>query len=73
MKAIIFAVLVLGGSMLAGCVSTQTRVWQRSWGDIRQPYLDYVAADAKLTEVEKAMRVQHVALLDMTLKDIAGE
>ena len=59
--------------LCVGCVSTQAKVWQRSWGDIRQPYLDYVASDAKLTETEKAMRVQHVALLDLTLKDIAGE
>lgn len=59
--------------LLTGCVSTQAKVWQRSWNDIRQPYLDYVASDAKLTESEKAIRVQHVALLDLTLKDITGE
>jgi hypothetical protein len=59
--------------LLAGCVSSQAKVWQRSWNDIRQPYLDYVAADAKLTDAEKAIRVQHVALLDLTLKDITGE
>ena len=57
---------------LSGCGCPQVTVWERAWGDIRQPYLDYVAADAKLSETEKAMRVQHVALLDLTLKDLKG-
>jgi hypothetical protein len=70
MRATFFAVLVFGGSILAGCGCPQIAAWERAWGDIRQPYLDYVAADAKLSETEKAMRFQHVALLDLTLKDL---
>ena len=66
------ALLVVSGPFLAGCITTQTRVWQRSWDDIRGPYLKYVEEDPKLTETEKAIRKQHVELLDLTLKDVIG-
>jgi hypothetical protein len=72
MRAFLLALVVVGCG-LSGCIKTQTQVWQRSWADIRGPFLDYVNKDPALPLNKKDMLIQQVQLLDLTLKDITGE
>lgn len=73
MKRFVLTLAVVGSLALAGCKNPQAVVLKRAWEDIRGPYLGYVQADAALTEAEKALRAQHVALMDLTLKDMTHE
>lgn len=62
----------LAGLLLfcAGCGCPSAVAWKSAWGDVRQPYLNYVEADASLSPTDKEVRRQHVALMDAVLKGV---
>lgn len=55
-------------SLSLGCSCPSASAWKAAWGDIRGPYLQYVEGDSALSDEDKALRRQHVLLLDKVLE-----